>query len=49
MSADREHHDRMAAEHHAACDRSGLPDLRWHRGRVLPDNAPDAWEVAGDE
>lgn len=37
-----------AAEHHAAADRSGLPQPRRHRGVTLPDGAPERWEVAGD-
>lgn len=43
-----EHDDLMRAEHHAAADRSGLPQPPRHRGVTLPDGAPERWEVAGD-
>jgi len=33
-----------AAEHHAAADRSGLPQPPRHRGVTLPDGAPERWE-----
>lgn len=36
------------AEHHAATDRSGLPQPPRHRGVTLPDGAPERWEVAGE-
>lgn len=40
-----ERDDRMRAEHHAAAESSGLPGVKRHRGRVLPDWAPERWEV----
>ena len=37
--------DAMTVEHHAAADTSGLPGVKRHRGHVLPDWAPERWEV----
>lgn len=37
--------DAETAEYHAAAERSGLPGLPRHHGAVLPDWAPERWEV----